>query len=52
MKSTYELILKYGAKVLIENFEGTKSIRKNLEGLKTKLQIFIGQKHIYSFTIL
>jgi DNA mismatch repair ATPase MutL len=36
MKST-RVDLKVGTKVLIENFWGTKSRRKILEGLKTEL---------------
>jgi hypothetical protein len=39
--------LKVGLKVLIENFWGTKSRRKILEGLKTKLWIFTGTRNIF-----
>jgi len=44
MNSTYEFILKMGPKVKIENFIGTKSWRKILEGLKQKFGIFTETK--------
>jgi len=44
MNSTYEFTLNEGPKVKIENFIGTKSWRKILEGLKRKVSIFIGSK--------
>jgi len=33
---------------VIENFIGTKSYRKILEGLKRKVSIFIGSKNIFN----
>jgi len=33
---------------MIENFIGTKSSRKNLEGLKRKVGIFIWTKNIFN----
>jgi len=48
MKSTYEFTLNEGPKVKIENFIGTKSWRKILEGLKRKVGIFIGTKNIFN----
>jgi len=44
MNSTYEIILKNGPKVKMENFWATKSWRNFLEGLKQKVDIFIGLK--------
>jgi len=46
MKSTYEFTLKEGPKVKMEKFLGTKNWRKILEGLKRKVDIFIGKKNI------
>jgi len=48
MNSTYEFTLKEGPKVKMENFIGTKSWRKILEGLKRKVDIFIGAKNIFN----
>jgi len=48
MNSTYEFTLKEGPKVKIENFILTKSWRKILEGLKRKVDIFIGSKNIFN----
>ena len=48
MISTYEFTLKVGPKVKMENFLGTKSWRKILEGLKRKVCIFIGTKNIFN----
>jgi len=48
MYSTYEFTLKEGPKVKMENFRGTKSWRKILEGLKWKVSIFIGIKNIFN----
>ena len=48
MNSRYEFTLKEGPKVKIENFIGTKSWRKILEGLKRNVDIFIGNKNIFN----
>jgi len=48
MNSTFEFTLKEGPKVKMENFIGTKSWRKILEGLKRKVGIFIGTKNIFN----
>jgi len=48
MNSTYEFTLKEGPKVKIENFIGTKSLTKILEGLKRKVCIFIETKNIFN----
>jgi hypothetical protein len=48
MYSTYEFTLKEEPKVKMENFLGTKSLRKILEGLKRKVSIFIGTKNIFN----
>jgi len=48
MNYTYEFTLKEGPKVKMENFIGTKSWRKILEGLKWKVGIFIGTKNIFN----
>jgi hypothetical protein len=48
MNSTYEFTLKERPKVKIENFIGTKSWRKILEGPKRKVDIFIGTKNIFN----
>jgi len=47
LKNT-KIKLKYGPKVVIENFIGTKSLRKILKGLKRKVVIFIGTKNIFN----
>ena len=39
-----KILIFFGLKVVIENFIGTKSWRKILEGLKRKVDIFIGPK--------
>jgi len=36
----------------MENFLGTKSWRKILEGLKRKIDIFIGTKNIFNQTFI
>jgi len=48
MNSTYEFTLKKRPKVKIENFWRTKSWRIFLEGLKQKVDIFIGTKNIFN----
>jgi len=48
MNSTYEFTLKAGPKVKMENFIGTKSWRKILEGLKRKVGIFIRTKNMFN----
>jgi len=48
MNSTYEFTLKERPKVKMENYLGTKSWRKTLEGLKRKVGIFIGNKNIFN----
>ena len=48
INSTYEFTLKEGPKVKTENFIGTESWRKILEGLKQKVDIFIGTKNIFN----
>jgi len=48
MNSTYEFTLKEGPKVKIENFRGTKSWRKIVEGLQRKVDIFPGTKKIFN----
>jgi len=48
MNPIYEFTLKEGSKVKMENFIGTKSWRKILEGLKQKVGIFIGTKNIFN----
>ena len=48
MNSTYEFTLKERPKVMIENFIETKSWRKILEGLKQKVDIFIGTKNTFN----
>jgi len=44
----HEFTLKEGPKVKMENFIGTKSWRKILEGLKRKVGIFIRTKNIFN----
>jgi hypothetical protein len=47
--SPYKIFLQLLVpKVVIENFIGTKSWRKILEGLKRKVDIFIGTKNIFN----
>ena len=48
INSTYEFTLKERPKVKMENFLGTKSWRKFLEGLKRKINVFIGTKNIFN----
>jgi len=48
MNSTYEFTLKEGPKVKLEKNLGTKSWRNFLEGLKRKVDIFIGTKTIFN----
>jgi len=48
MNSTYEFTLKEGPKVKMEKFLRTKSWRNFLEGLKRKVDIFIGTKNIFN----
>jgi len=48
MNSTYDFTLKEGPKVKMKNFIGTKSCRNFLEGLKRKVNIFIGIKNIFN----
>jgi len=52
MNSTYEFTLKERLKVKMENFRGTKSWRKTLEGLKRKIGIFIGTKNIFNLNTI
>ena len=47
MNSTYEFTLNERSKVKMENFLETKSWRNFLEGLKWKVDIFIGIKNIF-----
>jgi len=49
MNSTCEFTLKEGPKVKMENFWGSKSWRIFLEGLKQKVDIFIGTKNILTY---
>jgi len=42
----YDFTLKERQKVKIENFWGAKSQRNFLEGLKQKVDIFIGIKYV------
>jgi len=51
MNSTYDFTLKEGSKGKMENFLVTKSRRKFLEGLKQKVDIFIGSKNIFNTII-
>jgi len=44
----HEFALKERLKVKMENFIGTQSWRKILEGLKWKVGIFIGTKNIFN----
>ena len=48
MNSTYEFTLKERSKVKIKNFWGNKSWRIFLEGLKLKVDIFIGTKNTFN----
>jgi len=48
MNSTYNFTLEEVSKVVIEKFIGTESWRKILEGLKRKVNIFIGTKNIFN----
>ena len=48
MNSTYEFTLKEGPNVYMKKKLGTKSWRKYLEGLKRKVDIFIGTKNIFN----
>jgi len=50
-KKIQKLTWKYEPKVMIENFIGTKSWKKNLEGLKQIVSIFIGTKNIFNSII-
>ena len=47
----HEFTLKEGPKMKMENFWGTKSWKKILEGLKRKVNIFIGIKNIFNHLI-
>jgi len=46
MNFTYEFILKEEPKVKMKSFWGLKIEKKKLEGLKRKVDIFIGTKNI------
>jgi len=47
MNSTYEFTLKDGPKVKMVNFIGTKKLKENFRGTKTKSwYIYRDQKHI------
>ena len=48
MNFTYEFTLKEELKVKMENFWGTKSWMKILEGLKQKVGVFIETKNIFN----
>jgi len=48
MNSTYEFTLKEGPKVKMKFFWGTKNWRNFLEGLKRKVDIFVGTKNIFN----
>jgi len=48
MNSRYEFTLKEGPKVKMEKILGTESWRKNLEGLKWKVDVFMGTKIIFN----
>ena len=52
MNSTYEFTLKEEPKVKMEIFWGTKSWRNFIEGLKQKVDIFIGIKNIFNPIII
>jgi len=48
MNSINEFTLKDGLQVNMYNFWGSKSQRNFLEGLKRKVDIFIGTKNIFN----